>query len=447
MHRIRNRTVSIGLAILLHVGVVLPVSGRAEENDRLPATKPLKLRRPLDEVMVEGINRFALSELRASPRRRTEKWNRDYTSREAYEQSVAENRQRFRTIIGAVDERITDPSIELIATLEKDSVVAKGDRYSVHAVRWSVLEGVTGEGLLLQPEDEPAACVVALPDADWTPEMFVGLADGLPGQAQLPRRLAENGCLVLVPTLISRDDTYSGHPDIRYTNQPHREFIYRMAFEMGRHIIGYEVQKVLAAIDAFERIDAARRRDLPVGVVGVGEGGLLALYSAAIDRRIDAAMVCGYFDAREEVWQEPIYRNVWSLLTEFGDAEIASLIAPRRLVIEACAVPEVAGPPPVRDGRRGAAPGRIEICTVGEVRSEFDRAKVHYEKLDAADNIRFAVSGQGDGPAGTEAALSPFLKGLGIDEPLQRLGKPPEKVGNSDAQASAAEARQKRQFD
>ena len=65
--------------------------------------------------------------------------------------------------------------------------------------------------------------------------------------------LAENGCQVLVPVLIDRADTWSGVPAIRMTNQPHREWIYRMAFEAGRHIIGYEVQKVLAAVDWFTR--------------------------------------------------------------------------------------------------------------------------------------------------------------------------------------------------
>jgi hypothetical protein len=35
------------------------------------------------------------------------------------------------------------------------------------------------------------------------------------------------------------------------TNQPHREWIYRPAFELGRHIIGYEVQKILALVDWF----------------------------------------------------------------------------------------------------------------------------------------------------------------------------------------------------
>ena len=59
------------------------------------------------------------------------------------------------------------------------------------------------------------------------------------------------------------------------TNQPHREFIYRMAFELGRHIIGYEVQKVLSLVDWMSLAETA-----PIGVIGYGEGGLIALYSA-----------------------------------------------------------------------------------------------------------------------------------------------------------------------
>ena len=78
-----------------------------------------------------------------------------------------------------------------------------------------------------------------------------------------------------MPTLIDRKDTWSGNPTLgRQTNQPHREFIYRMAFEMGRHLIGYEVQKVLAAVDYFHHATEPR----PVGVIGYGEGGLIALY-------------------------------------------------------------------------------------------------------------------------------------------------------------------------
>ena len=119
---------------------------------------------------------------------------------------------------------------------------------------------------------------------------------------------------VVVPTLISRDDTWSGNPAIRFTNQPHREFIYRMAFELGRHVIGYEVQKVLAAVDIFTRMNEAEGRSVPIGVAGVSEGGLLAFYAAALDPRLQASSSAVTSSRGRQIWQEPIYRNVWSLV-------------------------------------------------------------------------------------------------------------------------------------
>jgi hypothetical protein len=49
--------------------------------------------------------------------------------------------------------------------------------------------------------------------------------------SQFARRLAASRCRVLVPLLLDRRDTYSGHPDVRMTNQPHREFIYMFTGE------------------------------------------------------------------------------------------------------------------------------------------------------------------------------------------------------------------------
>src|SRR3989441_8876911 len=99
--------------------------------------------------------------------------------------------------------------------------------------------------------------------------------------------------------LINRDDTYSGNPLLRrFTNQPHREWIYRQAYEMGRHILGYEVQKVLAAVDWFESEQSKiQKPQSKIGVVGYAEGGLIAFYAAALDPRIEAALVSGYFDS------------------------------------------------------------------------------------------------------------------------------------------------------
>ena len=143
----------------------------------------------------------------------------------------------------------------------------------------------------------------------------------------------------MIPTLVSRSKLQTEDARLKKSDQTQREWIYRQAFHMGRHIIGYEVQKVRAAVDWFARQDPLGR----IGVVGYAEGGLIAFYAAALDTRVDAVLVSGYFDTREKVWAEPIYRNVWSLLHTFGDAEIASLVLPRTLVIEHSNVPTLTG--------------------------------------------------------------------------------------------------------
>src|SRR5205807_3641757 len=122
--------------------------------------------------------------------------------------------------------------LEYVATTGQPALVAETDRYKVFAVRWLVLEGVDGEGLLLEPKEKAVANVVAIPDADWTPEMYVGLIPGVRVESQFARILGEKDCRVLVPTLMDRKDTWSGNPQLgRMTNQTHREFIYRMAYE------------------------------------------------------------------------------------------------------------------------------------------------------------------------------------------------------------------------
>ncbi|HWH68369.1 MAG TPA: dienelactone hydrolase family protein, partial [Candidatus Sulfotelmatobacter sp.] len=234
-------------------------------------------------------------------------------------------------------------------------------------------------------------------------------------------------CEVLVPVLIDRQDTWSGNERInRFTNQPHREWIYRQAFELGRHIIGYEVQKALAAVDWFALENAGNPAPLPLGVAGYAEGGLIAFYAAALDPRIQAALVSGYFDSRQQLWQEPIYRNVFGLLQEFGDAETASLIAPRSLIVEYSPVPKVTGPPQPREGRSGGAPGLLSTPDYESVEAEFDRARDLVRP--GKDLERFTLisgaEGMVTGP-GSDRALEALLYELGLKiEGVKQPGNP-----------------------
>jgi dienelactone hydrolase len=238
--------------------------------------------------------------------------------------------------------------------------------------------------------------------------MILGLAPGIAPASQFARRLAESGCQIFIPTLVNRSDTWSGNSRFkRFTNQPHREWIYRQAYEMGRHIIGFEVQKVVAAVDWL-----ASDGEKNIGVIGYGEGALIAFCSAAIDPRIKAALVSGYFESRQRVWEEPIYRNVFGLLREFGDAEIAGLVAPRTLIIEHSEGPKVDGPPALREGRGGAAPGRLASPEFNSVDAEVRRANALIRPLKSEAQFFYGNEGTAV-PAGSEPALRAFLTALG----------------------------------
>jgi dienelactone hydrolase len=375
--------------------------------------------------MVDALRRYMLARIGDAPAKRESFWTRDFASPEAYARSVQPNREHLRQILGATDPRVQRPTMEFVDALGQSQPreygrVGEFDAGTIYAVRWRVLEDVDGEGLLVVPRGEPRAFLVAVPDADQTPEQVLGLRPGLSPEAQFARRLAKRGCQVLVPVLIDRGHQWSGSPRIgRKTQQPHREWVYRMGFEMGRHILGYEVQKVLAAVDWWQATAGEAARAQPVGVFGYGEGGLIALHAAALDTRIEAACISGTFRERDKLYAEPIYRNVWRYLREFSDAGAASLVAPRPLVIEASRGPTV--------GKQGSTPGTLEPAPLASTKREFNRAAAIYRKLESADRI--ALVGDGTGHPGIDAALEPFLNGLGIAVAAEAEGNPPRATG------------------
>lgn len=355
------------LPLLSAALLAMAVHALAQQPETLPDTQPLIKDGDISEQMHAAALEDMDQLITDSVKTRARHWHRNTSSPQAYVESIRENREHFRHIIGLKDKRVP-VALERYGDETNLALVGKTKTYRVYQVRWPVLEQVSGEGLLLEPKGKPRGYIIALPDADQTPEQIAGLAGGIPAEAQIARRFVENGFAVIVPVLINRSDAGSGNPAILMTNMPHREWIHRQAYMMGRHIIGYEVQKVLALVDWVN----IHRHD-QIGVAGYGEGGLIAMYAAAVDTRIDAALVSGYFKSRQRTWREPLYRNVWGLLAEFGDAEIASLIAPRGLVIHYTDEPDVDGPPEPKGKKSQAAPGRLSTPEFDEVEEEYLR--------------------------------------------------------------------------
>ncbi len=395
----------------------------------VPGTAPLAGDGDFADQIVSGADKFLLQRIQQSVQRRGQFWQRDFSSPEAYESSIEPNRARLAKIVGLRDPRVTPVAMQLQATTSRPALVAKGANYEVFAVAWPAFGDVHGEGLLLVPTGrKPLADVVAIPDCANTPEQLVGLLPGVPAESQFARRLAESGCRVVVPTLINREDKKD---PLGRSKSPlsTREWLYRQAYEMGRTLIGYEVQKVLAAVDWFAA--EAKRGETKIGVIGWGEGGLLALYAGALDERIAAVSTSGYFDNRNDLWQEPIDRNIFGLLTEFGDAELASLIAPRKLIVEAAEAPEAV----IAPGGRGA-PGRIVTPAFESVEQEVTRAGQLVAGLKPTGSPALIKCGaDGNGPCGSEGALNGFLAAL-VDAPIAASASPPEPQGTlPDAQA------------
>jgi len=364
----------------------------------LPGTQPLTWDGDLAERLMDGAHQFVARHIAASVTGRAKFWKRDLTSGAAYEESVEPNRRRFLHMIGAVDARLP-ARLERFEDDRNPALVAETEAYRVEQVRWPVLEGVWGEGLLLRPRGPQGVLVVALPDADQTPEQMCGRVAGISAASQYARRLAENGCQLLLPVMIDRSARWSGHPEIKMTDQPHREWIYRQAYQMGRHIIGYEVQKVLAAVDWFAQAGGGKAK---IGVAGYCEGGLVALYAAAADPRIDAVLVSGYFDSRQQIWAEPIYRNLFGFLREFGDAEVATLVAPRELIVEYARGLDITSP-------------RGDLKT-----PKFESVQAEFQRIDKLTKPGFQpkqlVSGPGGTPIGpgSAAAVEAFAQALGM---------------------------------
>ncbi len=277
----------------------------ASESGQLPGTQPLEMEGDISLQLAQGADRFLDVQIAAAAKARPEP-----------------DRGNLEKLLGMDrDKRPENGLLEVYSLQTAQKAIAKG--LQVYHVRWLAFGDVHGDGLMLFPEgkDVPIlADAIVIPDAGETPEDVAGLGDKEGSSYAL--ELALSGCRVLIPTLINRNGNA-----YKMTN---REWLQRPSFVLGRTLTGYELHKILAGVSALQN---TQRKAVPIGVYGWGEGGRLALFAGALDERIAVAGVSGYFGRREMLWNELADHNVFGLVRDFGDAEIADLIAPRKLVI------------------------------------------------------------------------------------------------------------------
>ncbi len=391
----------------------------------LPDTQPLAMTGDITSELVAGVDSFLLKQLAQAPIERQKSWpllahgvpNKSNPEKSNPDKSDPDNRDPARahplvaelsTLIGLRDQRIAQPQLQVLRNHHQASPYQAHAQWQADLARWPVLPGVDGEGLYVRPVDASKIRfqAIILPDAGQTPEDLIGVGPTHELFHPWAANLAASGGEVVVTTPISR------HREARRgrAKMTDQEFIYRSAFELGRHMLGYQVHETLAAIES------VRNKDLPLVVIGWGEGGWVALHTAAVSNQVAAVCVSGHFQARENIWQEPIHRNVHGLLTRFGDAELAAMIAPRAVVID-----NTPGPTVTIDGE-GGAPGKLSGPSAEATRAEIKRALEI--PTGHPPHIVQASSQASNRQGATLAAVELTLKAVNVSAPTLSTGPP-----------------------
>lgn len=334
------------------------------------------------------------------------------------QEQLSAKRKQLSQLLGVVDER-TSPRLEFFSDTAPgfdgkapSSLVAKNEDFEIHQVRWDVLDGLQAEGLYVIPLGDfekvtDAPLMVLIPDAADTPEDIIGLTKQLPPLQQIGLRFALTGFRILIPAVINREPYQDPNGDdarITRSDQTHREWIYRQAFQMGRHPIGYEVQTALAGAELFQN----QFPGAEVTVAGYGSGGRAALYAAAVGDTFDHAFVSGAFHSRERVWSEPIDHNLFGLLPAFSDAAVAAMIFPRPLLVEHTDFPDFE-----------SEKGRIETPDYEDVIAELDRSALPLGQASLPSNFlsnEASKNARGDYPS-----VAGFLQAIGRSPDVDRV--------------------------
>lgn len=398
----------------------------AQEDGAIKLLKagPLTEQGDFSALMVQGIDSFLTDKSRSVRITRMSEWASKGSEKAAWNRFISDKRKSLQSILGLSEAR-RSPVLEILTSPSLDQYVIKTEVGKVQPFRMAVFENLFVEGLLVTPKKQSVARIVLIPDADQVPESMAGIdgtASGVLHDTAL--RLAAQGVQVLIPVLVSREITFSGSDELKiHTNQPHREWLYRQGFDLGRHVIGYELQKIFSCIDWFETQNKVAGSSLPIGIAGYGEGGLLAMHAAALDERLTVALVSGYFGNSESVWQEPIYRNIRGMLKHAGNAELAAMVKGKLLL-------DYSESPVIK--RAESSEGKRQVAAPGEIRTPdfkvFEREANHAKQYRTTIGEETHVFSDGKNPFNSPFSEIPFaalLGSLGRQKPVQiKISRP-----------------------
>lgn len=202
--------------------------------------------------------------------------------------------------------------------------------YLRHQIEYQTLPGNLVRAFLLVPKAGPARLPAVICPHGHVPGGSEGVVD--PGQslgAAYGHELAQAGAVVLAPDNAGNAARHDGRP-----LKDGCESLWRRLNHVGLDLTGFRIWELMAGLNllqAHPRVDPRR-----LGAAGLSGGCWLSQVLSALDTRVRAAVLSGYFSTfRQTAWVgHCICHHPKGIGAVCEMHDIAALIAPRPLMIE-----------------------------------------------------------------------------------------------------------------
>ncbi len=194
--------------------------------------------------------------------------------------------------------------------------------------------GIKMPFFLLRPRKSNGGAVIALHGHGGSKEMMVS-----PDASAFAEELALEGFLVFCPDERGsgerREKFEQGDSEMMRRANSHRE-LEQIAISFGQSLIGLAVWDLMRLVDLIEKMPEVKKGH--IGCVGFSGGGQQALWLAALDERIAAAAIGGYFYGMKDsllLMSNNCACNYVPFLWKTMDmGDLGAMVAPRFLWIE-----------------------------------------------------------------------------------------------------------------
>lgn len=343
---------------LMMLGCCMVATAQEKPSTPILYEEEVKSSNPLRTEQAKELDAYIIA-MKGDDSRLHRLFRPDYSSPQAFEKSAQPLREAFCDTIGYPPPGEVPKTDATFDKIGEDSI---GTYYRAFI---PVMPGVHAEGIYIVPKGikEKAPLIISMHGGGGSPE--VALFHGGANYHDMVRGGAKRGYVVFAPQHLFSAETFP--KDIRNRIDERLRLV-------GTSLTAVEVAKITRSLDVIlKRPEVDPNR---VAMVGLSYGGYYALVTPAIDSRIKVSVCSCYYGVQEGRYERdelsiPSDFKFKDRFTLFRDSELAALICPRALQIQAGS----------KDGVDHREPGK-RLAPLSEA---------HYSKLKLPDRFRHVI--------------------------------------------------------